>query len=347
MQTAQQTYPAAQPAAAPAPRLAVIIPCHRVRESILDVIGRIGPEVSAIYVVDDRCPEQTGQFVEANRIDPRVRVLYNGKNLGVGGATLAGYRGAIADGMDLLIKIDGDGQMDPSLIPCFAAPILAGKADYTKGNRFFHLEHLRGMPGRRAAGNAILSLMTKVSTGYWTTIDPTNGFTCIHARIANALPLHKISARYFFESDMLFRLGTLGAVVHDVPMASVYGSETSGLKITKIIPEFLFKHGRNWLKRLFYSYILRDFNAATVESILGSGLLLGGFGFGVYRWALSAESQVVASSGTVMLAAMPMLLGFQLLLSAVNYDIQSTPINPLHPRLQALQPRPLPRTALN
>src|SRR5690606_32001950 len=150
--------------------------------------------------------------------DPRVRVIRHASNLGVGGAVITGYQAAIADGMDILVKLDGDGQMDASLIPDFIEPIINGEADYTKGNRFFDLEELRSMPRIRLIGNAVLSFMTKFSSGYWNLFDPTNGFTALHADVARYLPLSKISKRYFFESDMLFRLNTLRAVVHDIPM---------------------------------------------------------------------------------------------------------------------------------
>src|SRR5262249_39074317 len=155
------------------------------------------------------------------------------QNQGVGGAVMSGYRAAIADGMAVVVKVDGDGQMDGSLIPYFVAPIINGEADYTKGNRFFDLEQINQMPPMRLFGNAVLSLMTKLSSGYWNLFDPTNGFTAIHVDAARHLPFDKISKRYFFETDMLFRLNTINAVVVDVPMDASYGDEVSNLKISK------------------------------------------------------------------------------------------------------------------
>ena len=140
--------------------------------------------------------------------------------------------------MSVVVKVDGDGQMDPRLIPSFVYPILRGEADYTKGNRFFDLESVRTMPRFRLLGNAILSFMTKLSSGYWNLFDPTNGFTAIHTDVARHLPFDKISRRYFFETDILFRLNTLRAVVVDVPMEAKYGDEVSNLKISKIVLEF-------------------------------------------------------------------------------------------------------------
>ena len=154
-------------------KIAVVIPCYRVRDRILGVLQKIGPEIDVIYVIDDCCPEQAGQHVAENCHDPRVRVIRHQQNLGVGGATMTGYRAAVQDGMDVVVKIDGDGQMDPALVPSFVAPILDGRADYTKGNRFYDPEDLKGMPVVRLVGNAVLSFMSKASSGYWNVFDPT------------------------------------------------------------------------------------------------------------------------------------------------------------------------------
>lgn len=235
------------------PKVAVVIPCYKVKNHILGVIGGIGPEVVRIYAVDDCCPDGSGDFIEANCSDERVIVLRHSENQGVGGAVMSGYRAAIDDDMEVIVKVDGDGQMDPSLIPDFITPILAGEADYTKGNRFFDLEEIRAMPRMRLFGNAMLSFMTKLSSGYWDLFDPTNGYTAIHVTVARHLPFKKISNRYFFETDMLFRLNTIRAVVVDVPMNAKYVDEVSNLKISKIIGEFLAKHVRNFSKRIFYS----------------------------------------------------------------------------------------------
>jgi glycosyltransferase involved in cell wall biosynthesis len=258
------------------PRIAVVIPCFKVTTHIANVILAMPNIVWRIYVVDDACPDGSVSFVEENVKDQRVQVLFHSENQGVGGAVMTGYRAAIADGADVIVKIDGDGQMDPALIPDFISPIWMGEADYTKGNRFFDLEKLRLMPRARLFGNAMLSLISKLSSGYWTIFDPTNGYTAIHADVARRLPFDKISRRYFFESDILFRLNTLRAVVVDVPMDGKYGDEVSNLKISKIIWEFLVKHVRNFLKRIFYNYYLRDMSLASIE--LPVGLVLFAFG---------------------------------------------------------------------
>ena len=313
--------------------IAVVIPSFRVSKHILNVIERIPELVSLVYVIDDACPDKSGDLVEKKCVDSRVKVLRHSKNQGVGGAVITGYNAAIQNGADIIIKVDGDGQMDPNLIPAFIAPILEGEADYTKGNRFFDLESVRAMPKTRLFGNAVLSFLTKLSSGYWDLFDPTNGYTAIHSRVARHLPLPKISKRYFFETDMLFRLNTLRAVVIDIPMSAKYGNEVSSLKISKIVGEFLLKHIRNCGKRIFYNYYLRDLSLASFE--LPIGLILLGFGvtFGGYHWALSIELGKAAPPGTVMVSALPILTGLQLILAFIGHDIASTPKKIIHKRM--------------
>ena len=314
-------------------RIAVVIPSYKVTRHIAPLIASIPSFVWKIYVVDDACPEHSGNYVEEHCVDERIVVIRHELNQGVGGAVMTGYRTAIADGAAVIVKLDGDGQMDPALIRNFTDPILAGEADYTKGNRFFDLETVRAMPAIRLFGNAVLSLMTKLSSGYWDLFDPTNGYTAIHARVAQHLPMDKLSRRYFFETDLLFRLNTLRAVVIDVPMDAHYGDEVSNLKISKIVTEFLFKHARNFVKRIGYNYYLRDMSLASIELPTGLILLIGGGIFGGYHWVSSVRAAVETSPGTVMLSALPMLMGLQLVLSFFGHDIAAVPRIPLHKRI--------------
>jgi Predicted glycosyltransferases len=310
--------------------IAVVIPCYRARQHILEVLDEIPACVTSVHVVDDACPEHTGRFVQQHNEDPRVRVHFNPVNLGVGGAVLRGYGEAIAAGAEVIVKIDGDGQMDPALLEQFVMPILRDEADYTKGNRFFDLSNIRQMPALRIIGNAALSFMAKLSTGYWDIFDPTNGYTAIHADVASKLPAGKISQRYFFESDLLFRLNLLRAVVIDIPMDARYGEEVSNLRIADVAGEFLFNHMRNFCKRIFYNFFLRDLSIASIELVLGCALMLVGSAFGLYSWIHSAQTGNQATAGTVMLAALPLIIGLQFLLGFLNYDIASVPRRPMH-----------------
>ncbi len=314
-------------------KVAVVIPCYRVKQHVLEVISQIGTDVSVIYAVDDKCPDQSGKFIEENVTDARVRILYNEKNKGVGGAVIAGYMAALADGCDIMVKVDGDGQMDPALIPLFVDPIASGEADYAKGNRFFAISSLKGMPKLRLFGNAFLSFLTKLSSGYWRSFDPTNGYTAIHRKALMAINVEKLAERYFFETDMLIKLGDARAVVVDVPMHAVYGEETSNLKITSILGDFLIRHLRGFLRRIFYSYFVRDFNIASINLFVGFFALLFGVIFGLREWMVSISTGDPATTGTVMLAVLPIVTGVQMLLFFFGYDMQSEPSKPIQGRM--------------
>jgi dolichol-phosphate mannosyltransferase len=316
--------------AAGSPRIAVVIPCYRVRAHVLQVIASIGPEVGWIFAVDDACPEQSGAWIRARCDDPRVRVIEHDINQGVGGATLTGYRHALNSCADVVVKLDGDGQMDPALLRLFASPLLSGHADYAKGNRFHRIGFLRGMPWVRLGGNAALSFLTKLSSGYWQIVDPTNGYTAVRTEVLRELELHRISRRYFFESDLLYHLNQVRAVVVDVPMQARYEDETSSLSPARMLLPFLAGHLRNTVRRMLYSYLVRGFSPASVELLLGTALILGGTAFGVWRWWISAGTGVPATAGTVMAAALPVIVGTQMLLSWLNFDVASEPRQPVH-----------------
>lgn len=317
----------------PAPRyeIAVVIPCYGVGHQIAGVLARIGPEVGRIFCIDDASDDDTAQAISgAQRQDPRIRLLRRAENGGVGAATIDGYRAAIADGAQVLVKIDGDGQMAPELAAQFAAPILRGEADYVKGNRFFSVATVGAMPATRIIGNAGLSFLTKLSTGYWDLFDPTNGFTAIHAEVAAALPLDQIHPRYFFESDLLFRLATIRARVLELPLISLYADEVSHLSELRSLMSFPLLHLRNLIKRIVYNYFLRNFSLASVNLVAGLLLVTFGLLFGGGQWIQGIVTGVPATAGTVMLGALPFLLGVQLLLGFLAHDIASTPREVVH-----------------
>jgi dolichol-phosphate mannosyltransferase len=315
----------------PTPSVAVVIPCYKAAATIPSVLDWIGPEVSAIYCVDDASPDDTVAIVtQAMTRDDRIRLILRPANGGVGAAMVDGYRAAIADGATVVVKIDSDGQMNPALISSFVAPILSGEADYVKGNRFFAVDTVRGMPPVRIIGNAGLSFLTKLSTGYWELFDPTNGYTAIHADVAAVLPLERLHARYFFESDLLFRLSTVRARVTELPMVSTYGDERSHLNVLRCLVTFPWLHVRNFLKRLFYNYFLRNFNIASVNILVGTVLVAFGLLFGIDQWLAAARSDLAATPGTVMLSALPFLLGVQFILNFLSHDMATTPREAIH-----------------
>jgi dolichol-phosphate mannosyltransferase len=313
-------------------KIAVVIPCFKVRKHILGVLRNIPKKIDYIYIIDDACPEKSCDFVRSNCKDKRLRIIRHEINQGVGGAVISGYKEAIKDGIDIVVKIDGDGQMDPGLIHEFTAPIINGEADYAKGNRFYNLEEILTMPKKRIIGNTILSFINKISSGYWNIFDPTNGYTAIHADVIKLLPLNKISKRYFFESDMLFRLNIIKAVLVDIPIHANYGNEVSNLKIRNIFFEFILKHMKNTFKRIFYNYYLRDMSVASFELPLGIALFCFGIMYGLNKWLYYAQNNLIAPTGTVVLSALCTLIGLQFILAFLSYDINSMPQKPIHNR---------------
>jgi hypothetical protein len=213
--------------------------------------------------------------------------------------------------------------MDSSKISDLIAPILANQSDYTKGNRFFEVEAVQQMPKIRILGNLGLTFMTKFSTGLWHIFDPNNGFTAISGLFLKKLNLEKIDNRYFFESDMLFRLNLIGARVRDIPLPALYSDEKSNLKIRRVLFEFPMKHARNYIKRIAYTYYLREFNLASIE--LPLGLLLAGFGLilGMFSWIHGIVTSTATQTGTLILIAMSFLAGLQLILAFLSYDTNS------------------------
>lgn len=308
-------------------QIGVAIPCYKVQNSILNVVSRIGPEIDLIVVIDDACPENSGKLVEESLKDSRVIVIYNKSNLGVGGSVLAGYQKCFQENMDIVVKVDGDGQMDSSSISNLIKPILENRADYTKGNRFHYFKSVSQMPKLRILGNLILSFFSKLSTGYWNIFDPTNGFTAITKGAFEHLEISEISNRYFFESDMLHHLYLQNAQVIDIPMEANYGNEKSNLKIWKIVPEFLFKHTRNTFRRIIYSYYVRDFTLASIQLPLGVGLLTYGTGRAIEIFIHGQALHQPTPTGTLILVTMTILSGLQFTLAFFAYDIQVVQFN--------------------
>lgn len=326
---------AAGPASLEAAGVWIIVPCYKVRGHVLKVIEKVPRWVEGIVCVDDECPDSSGDFIEAEAADDRVVVLKLPKNQGVGGATMAGYAEAIRRGGQVLVKVDGDDQMDLGHLAALVAPILLGEADYAKGNRFTSVSHLRAMPAVRIFGNAALSFAAKLSTGYWNVFDPTNGFTAIEAQVARIVMEKRIARRFFFETDLLYHLGTLRAVVRDVPMPARYADEVSNLRVSAIVGPFAFKHLDNFGRRVLGQYFVRDFNAASVQLVAGLILALFGVIYALHYLATRTPNSV-ASAGVVMAAALPIILGAQLLLQAMNFDVLNPPSRPIHPYLRAL-----------
>jgi glycosyltransferase involved in cell wall biosynthesis len=300
--------------------IAVVIPCYRVRRHITGVIQGIPEFVKHIVVVDDACPENSGDAAQAVG-DPRVKVVRHAQNRGVGGAMKTGFAEALTLRAQIVVKLDGDGQMDSSQIARLCRPLLLEKAAFAKYNRFWYFAELQSMPLARRIGNLGLSFLTKAASGQWRVFDPTNGFVAVRGDVLGCLRLAALSDDYFFETSLLIELGKRGFRVADLPLPARYGDEKSSMKLSRILVTFPIKLLVGGISRVWCRHFWFDFTLAAVLLSLGIPMSLWGIGFGAYAWSRSVETQVTASAGTVMLAALPLLLGANMLLQAISLEV--------------------------
>lgn len=306
--------------------IAVIIPCYNVSEHIESVICKVKGDVDFIIAVDDCSTDNTSCILlKLQQENKKLIFLEHDINQGVGGAMLTGFRKALELDSDIIIKMDGDGQMDHSNIPGLIKPIKEGVADFAKGNRFRDFKALRTMPAFRRFGNLGLSFLIKAASGYWNVFDPTNGFIAIHKEALSAINFSKIHKRYFFESSLLIELYYTNAVVVEVPMKARYADEKSSLSVSKTLFEFPPKLLYAFIRRIVLKYFLFDFNIASLYILFGFPLFLFGALYGIINYIKYASSHVPAPTGTVVIPTLLIILGFQLLLSAANYDVTNFP----------------------
>jgi dolichol-phosphate mannosyltransferase len=315
----------------PEVHVAAVIPAFNVAAELGEVLRQMPMLFKTVIVVDDGSRDATAEVAErCAQSDSRILLLRHQTNQGVGAAVITGFKTALEAGADVIVKIDGDGQMPLWLVPNLVQPLIDGVADYTKGNRFRDFQAVRAMPFVRRVGNVILSFLSKAATGYWHCFDPANGFVAIRADVLSQLPLHKIDRTYFFETSMLSHLYVLGAVVREVPMPAHYAGETSSLSITSVVRQFPGKLFASLLRRLVLKNFIYDFNMESFHILTGLPLLLAGLLYGGYNWWWYASRSLAAPAGTVVLSALLIMLGAQLLISAVNLDLQSVPREPIN-----------------
>lgn len=314
-------------------RVGVVIPAYRVGQQIERVIRGIPAWIGTIIVVEDASPDDTAERVQQVG-DPRVTLIRHERNRGVGGAMATGFAEALRQGLDVVVKMDGDDQMDPAHLPRILAPLVAGSADVVKCNRYASLSALKQMPLLRVMGNAGLTFLVKLASGYWNTFDPANGYIAVRAKVLERIDFARLPRRYYFESGLLVELGIQRAVVVDVPISARYGDEISSLSVPKTLLEFPPRLMLGLLRRLFWRYFVHDFSAVSVFVLIGAPLFAFGAGYAAWwRWHPKAPFEV-AGPGEVMMAAMPIILGVQFLLQAVVLDIQNVPRVPISPPLQ-------------
>ncbi len=303
--------------------IAVVVPAHNESAHIHAVISTMPSLVDHIVVVDDCSDDGTAGAALAVG-DARVHLVRNERNLGVGGAVLAGHRQALEIGSDINVVMAGDAQMDPDFLPDLLDPIVKDGYGFTKANRFFSMESFSGMPKHRIVGNVILSFLTKLASGYWQLFDPENGYTAITSSVLKRLPLDRIATGYQFENDLLIHLNILGIRVKDVSIPAVYGNEVSGIRLTRLAPSLMYLLVKGFWRRIFWKYVLWTFSPIAI--LLFGGIALFLFGLGVGIWVVVvALGNTTPTAGTVLLAVAPCLVGIQLLLGALILDIIETP----------------------
>ncbi len=311
-------------------RIAAVIPAYNEEASIARVLRSLPAWLRHIIVVEDCGSDKTAEVVaELAPQDPRIVLIRHERNQGVGGAMVTGFKKAMELNAQIVVKLDGDGQMNPEHLVALLRPLIAGEADYAKGNRFHDFRALAQMPPLRRAGNMALSFLTKAAVGYWNCFDPCNGFVAIRGEILAALPLDKIHRSYFFETSMLSRLYLLGAVVKDVPMPARYAGERSSLSISRVLLEFPPKLAYSFGRRMLLRNYIYDFSMESLYLIAAFLFLAVGIGYGGWNWLAYARLGDAAPTGTVVIPAMLIILGFQILLSAIGEDLRSVPREPL------------------
>jgi glycosyltransferase involved in cell wall biosynthesis len=304
-------------------RVAVVVPAFNEERFIGGVLSTMPAFVDRIVVVDDGSDDATAR-VAASAGDPRVTVLRAERNRGVGAAMRLGYRAALEDGAELIAKMDGDGQMPPEYLSRLLDALTDEAYDYAKGNRFLLVDSLETMPRVRLVGNMGLTFMTKLASGFWHVFDPQNGFTAIRAQCLRRLDLEAIYDGYFFENDMLIQLSLRDFRVRDVPVPARYGDEESGLSPLGVSLRFPYLLTRRFFGRIVLKYVLRDFSPIALFLFVGLALFGWGTVFGAYIWIKSNVTGHATPIGTIMLALLPLILGFQLLLQAIVLDIHES-----------------------
>jgi len=313
--------------------IGVVIPAYGVEGQIERVIAGVPDFVRTIIVVEDASRDGTRERLRAIE-NPRLIVIEHERNRGVGGAMASGLERALQEDLDVVVKMDGDDQMDPAQISELVRPLVERSADMTKGNRYSDLEALRSMPIFRIIGNAGLTFLVKVASGHWSLFDPANGFFAIRSHVLRHMNLRKLPERYFFESGLLIKLGILRAVVLDVAIPARYADEKSSLSITQTLVSFPPKLLWGLMRRLFWRYLVYDFTALSLYLLLGVPALVGGVVYGVTLWIVNNRANEFAHSGQVMMAVLPIILGAQLVLQAIALDIANTPRTPISPPLK-------------
>jgi glycosyltransferase involved in cell wall biosynthesis len=302
--------------------VAVVVPAYREEELIGATLGGIPGFVDRVYVVDDGSPDGTAERARSFG-DSRVEVITHERNEGVGAAILTGYGRALVDEVDVACVMAGDNQMDPAELEQLVRPVAGGEVDYAKANRLFTGEAWRVIPRHRYVGNAILSLLTKIASGYWHVADSQSGYTAISRAMLAQLDRDRIYRGYGFPNDMLVHLNVWNARVRDFPARPVYGvGERSGIRLRRVVPRISWLLLKGFLWRLREKYVIRDFHPLVFFYAFGFVMTAAGLALGIVETALRIAGNAV-SVGTVVLVALLLIAGSQFTLFAMWFDMES------------------------
>lgn len=301
-------------------KVGVVIPCYMGGNVTIQMVTQVIKYADIVLLVDDCCPLDTGNKLLKKNLSPKIHVIHNKRNLGVGGATKQGFKWLLEQKCEVILKIDADNQMNPADIPKMVAPILNKECEATKGNRFTNLENLLNMPKIRLVGNTLLSYITKLSTGYWEIFDPTNGFIAFRSDVLRNIDIKKTDDMYFFETDILFRCSLKNILIKNIEVDISYKDIYSSLNPIKELPIFLVKNIKLIFKRIIYQYFLLDFNHGSIDLLLSFSTGLIGLSIALYSLYNSYNDNVYASAGTVSLFTIFTIISLQLFLSFIYYD---------------------------
>jgi len=303
-------------------KTAVVVPSFNVERHIRAVVDTMPPFVDRIYIIDDASTDGTGEILQeiAGKAGIRITVIRHESNRGVGAAIVSGYRQAAKDEMEIVAVMAGDGQMDPSELSRLCLPIAEGLADYVKGNRFFYGSAWQVMPRYRFLGNAILSLLTKIASGYWKLADFQCGYAAISLNTLKRLPLDRLYPRYGFPNDLLVNLNILGAIVKEIAVKPIYDGQKSGIRLWKVVPKISLLLLGGFFRRLKEKYIIRDFHPLVFFYFFGGLSSMFGLAFGLYLIAYRLFSGPVSET-SALFAALFFLFGTQSLFFAMWFDM--------------------------
>lgn len=305
-------------------RVGVVIPAYNEEKLIIRTLTTLPDYVDKVFVVDDCSVDKTLEILHKHaKKDKRLTVLHNEVNQGVGTSVVNGFKAALETDVDLVTVMAADAQCNPEYIHKMIDTLIDSESDYVKANRFIHLEDLAQMPTYRRIGNIVITILTKFSTGYYSIFDSQNGYGVFRRATLEALPFDQIGKRYDYENTLLIALSIMNAKVKDEAVPAIYGEETSSIPFFRTATRALKVLWNGFWRRIYYKYVLVNFHPIALFLFSGILFVLIGAGFSIEILLVKLFRGLSPSTGTVMLAALPLIVGFQLLLTSIIMDMNN------------------------